>query len=276
MTADPSPPDAGGTGTWHYGLIARWWAEFNTAEPQEVAYYAAAIRRFGEPALDLGCGTGRLLLPLLAEGLDVDGVDISADMVAYAATLSAAAGHAPMLVAQALHELDLPRRYRTIFICGVFGIGGDRDHDREALRRAHAHLEPGGALVLWHELPWEGHDDHGWARWLPGHRDDLPREWRDTGDRRQAADGDEIELIKRLIEFDPYRQRHVLEMRARLWHDGALVREEHHALAENLYFAQEVLLMLEAAGFRDVGVEAAYEGRQATPDDGTVIFTARR
>jgi SAM-dependent methyltransferase len=72
------------TGTWHYGLIARWWAEFNLAEPEELAYYAAAIRRFGEPALDPGCGNGRILLPLLEQGLDVDGVDVSADMLALA------------------------------------------------------------------------------------------------------------------------------------------------------------------------------------------------
>ncbi len=68
--------------TWHFGLMARWWAEFNRAEPAELAYYQAAIERSGQPALDLGCGAGRLLLPLLAAGLDVDGVDLSPDMLA--------------------------------------------------------------------------------------------------------------------------------------------------------------------------------------------------
>ena len=52
------------TGTWHYGLIARYWDEFNIAAVEEVAYYRRAIERFGHPALDLGCGTGRLLIPL--------------------------------------------------------------------------------------------------------------------------------------------------------------------------------------------------------------------
>ena len=274
MTGDVRP--TGDTGTWHYGLIARWWAEFNLPEAQEVAYYSSAVRRFGEPALDLGCGTGRILLPLLDMGLDVDGTDGSADMIAHATARATAAGHAPLLVAQALHELDLPRRYRTIYVCGVFGIGGDRANDREALRRAHEHLEPGGALVLWHELPWEGHDEHGWARWLPGHRDDIPRAWRDQGDRRRTSDGDEIELISRLVEFDPFRQRHVLEMRARRWQDGELVLEEASSLAENLYFAQEMLLLLEEVGFGDIRVEAAYQDRPATPDDGTVIFIASR
>ena len=276
MTTDPKAMSLDDGGSWHHGLVARWWAEFNLPEPDEVAYYGAAIERFGQPALDLGCGTGRLLMALLDQGLDVDGVDISADMVSYAAAAAAAAGHTPFLLAQPLHELDLPRRYRTIYVCGVFGIGGDRAHDRIALRRAYEHLEPGGALVLWHELPWEGHDEQGWARWLPGHRAGIPRPWREPGDRRRTADGDEIELATRLVAFDPFRQRHVLEIRARLWHEDALVREEAGRLAENLYFAQEMLLLLEEAGFGDVQVEAAYTGRPATPDDGTLVFVARR
>ena len=54
----------GDSGTWHHGLIARWWAEFNKAEPQELEYYRSAIREFGEPVIVLGCGTGRFLVPL--------------------------------------------------------------------------------------------------------------------------------------------------------------------------------------------------------------------
>ncbi len=64
-------------------------------------------------------------------------------------------------------------------------------------------------------------------------------------------------------------------MRARLWHEGSLVREEAGRLTENLYFAQELLLLLDMSGFRDVRVEAAYQDRPATPDDGTLVFIAR-
>jgi SAM-dependent methyltransferase len=271
------------SGTWHYGLVARWWAEFTSPDAREVDYYAAAIRRFGEPALDLGCGNGRILTALLAQGLDVDGVDISADMIELAgraaAALDPAPAHQPALVAQATHELDLPRTYRTIYLCGVFGIGGRRDRDREGLHRALRHLEPGGALLINHSLPYDGLSAEAWARWLPGHRDGVPRAWSDDGERKRTADGDEIELETRLLALDPIAQRHTLQMRARLWRDDVLVTEETSQLGESLVFVPEILWLLEDAGFRDVVVEGGdggYGGRPVEADDPVVMFVARK
>lgn len=52
---------------WHYGLMAEYWAEFLTDAP-EAPFYKAAIARFGQAVLDLACGVGRLMLPLLRAG----------------------------------------------------------------------------------------------------------------------------------------------------------------------------------------------------------------
>ena len=113
--------------TWHYGLVARWWAEFNAPDPDELAFYQSVVERNGPPALDLGCGTGRLMLPLLSAGLDVDGCDRSPDMLALCRAEASRHGLAPQLYQQAMHDLDLPRSYKTIYICDSFEIGGRRD-----------------------------------------------------------------------------------------------------------------------------------------------------
>ena len=265
------------SGTWHHGLIARWWAEFTVAEPDELAYFRNAISKFGEPALDLGCGTGRILLPLLADGVDVDGSDISADMIALTAAQVKKAGLKCRLTVSPMHEIDLGRSYRTIFMCGSLGIGGRRDHDREALRRAHRHLEPGGALVIAnHYLPYGETDEERWARWLPGHRTIGPGEWQAEGERRRFADGDEVEWLNRPSALDPFEQRLTMNARIRLWRGGEVVKEETYQLHESLYFVQELLLVLDEAGFRDVRVEGGYTGRPATADDGMVVFVARK
>lgn len=265
------------SGTWHHGLMARWWAEFVPPEPAELDYFRAQVRKFGQPALDLGCGAGRILIPLLADGLDVDGSDVSADMIAQARTLAEKSGFKPGLTVEPMHKLQLPRKYRTIYMCGAFGIGGNREHDRESLRRAYQHLEPGGAvLIANHWFPYGEMDEKRWSRWLPGHRADLPREWPTEGERRTTSDGDEIEMFFRLGDLNPLLQRETLQMRARLLHSGTIVKEEAFDLHENLYFAQEILLILDDAGFRDVAVEGGYTGKPATPDDGMVVFVARR
>src|SRR5438445_12763713 len=98
--------------TWHYGVIARWWAEFNDAGP-EIAYFQRYIERDGQPALDVACGTGRLLLPYLRAGLDVDGFDVSADIVALCRAKAELEGLSPTLCAQPMHELGQPRQYWT-------------------------------------------------------------------------------------------------------------------------------------------------------------------
>lgn len=264
------------SGTWHYGLLARWWAEFNVAEPHELDYWRGAIKRYGEPAIDLGCGTGRFLVPLRTEGVDIDGSDVSEDMLAQARAQASSLDSPPGLFAQPLHELELERAYRTMFMCGVFGIGGRRDHDREALRRARRYLEPGGALLIIQVLPNnEGLDVETWAEWLPGHRPVLPEPWPASGNRRRCADGDELELRSRTAAFDRIEQMEVLEIQARLWHEGAIVREEEYSLRECIYFAQEIVLMLHDAGFGDVAIEGNYTGEPARQDEGMVIFVAR-
>jgi hypothetical protein len=124
-------------------------------------------------------------------------------------------------------------------------------------------------------MPFDDKDEASWARWLPGHRGDIPSEWPETADRRRARNGDEFELVGRLAELDLLGQRHTLEMRSRLFRDGKMVAEEFGRLGESLYFIPELRLMLNVVGFDDVSVEGPYNGLPATSDDGNVVVVAR-
>jgi len=260
--------------TWHYGLVARWWAEFNVSDPndEDLVYFRTAVERYGQPALDLGCGTGRLLVPLLRAGLDVDGCDVSSDMVALCREYAAGEGLSPLLYVQAMHALDLPRRYKTIFICGGFGLGGQRTHDAEALRQCYRNLEPGGVLVFDHHLPYESAER--WQGWLPEHTRQLPQQWPENGVRALAENGDEFELRTRLVDLDPLEQRITAQIRVSLARDGDVVAQEEHSLQECLYFRNEVLLLLAQAGFNDVAVYGDYTDRPPTSEDGIITFVA--
>jgi len=261
----------GSARTWHHGLVAEWWAEFEVDGP-EIRYFRRFVEE-GQPALDAGCGTGRLLVPWMRSGLDVDGCDASADMVALCRERARREGLEPTLFVQPLHELDPPRRYRTIVACGVFGLGSTRAQDEQALQRLHAALEPGGMLALDIELPWT--NPRRWPQWTREERKRLPEPWPESGERSRASDGSEFEFRTRGLEIDPLDQTLVLEIRAEKFTNGRRVAAEEHTLSMRMYFPTELVLLLERAGFADVEVRGDHNDAQPTPDDDFLVYLAR-
>ena len=258
--------------TWHYGLVARWWSLFRDSGP-EIDYFRQFVAA-GQPALDVACGHGRLLVPYVAAGLDVDGCDVSPDMLALCRDASAAVGGHPSLYCQAMHELDLPRRYRTIFVCGGLGLGSTREQDQQALRRLFDHLEPGGRLVLDNEVPYS--DPTQWGYWLAERRATLPEPEAAWGARRLASDGCEYALQSRVIDVDPMEQRATFEIHAAQWRNGDLVAEERHRLMSNFYFRHELVTMLGQAGFPSVEVRGEYNDEPPTGSDEFLVYLATK
>jgi SAM-dependent methyltransferase len=261
--------------TWHHGLVATWWAEFNdTFRLHEVPYFQRFVERDGQPALDVACGTGRLLIPYLRAGLDVDGCDISADMVEHCRDKAAREGLRPALFVQPMYELTPPRRYRTIFVCGGFGLGSTRTQDAEALRRLHDVLLPGGTLLIDVEVPYAGAKQ--WRYWTSEGRRALPEELPPPRERRLVSDGAEYTLRGRVVDLDPLEQRVTLVMHAERWRSRELEVVEDRTLTINLYFPNELVLLLERAGFTDVRIEGDHNDLPATPDDDFLVFVARK
>lgn len=259
--------------TWHYGLVARFWAEHNT-EGAEIEYFRRKIQRNGQPALDAGCGTGRLLIPYLRAGMDVDGCDASADMLSLCAAAAKRHDLSPQLYECPLHVLDLPRRYRTIVVCGVFGIGVTRAQDQQGLQVLFRHLEPGGLLVIDNHLQYC--DPEEWGVWQKEQREAMPRPWSAGIGSEPPQDGSDYELHSRILAFDPLKQCVTRQMRTLLWQDGKVVSENEYTLLENVYFTPEMEEMLQRAGFRVEGMEGNYEERDARSDDKVIVFLARK
>jgi SAM-dependent methyltransferase len=201
--------------TWHYGLIADYWATVNLDAP-ELDLYEQHLRG---PVLDAGCGAGRLLAPLRERGFDIDGCDVSADM------LDCCQQRVPdaTLWVSALHELDPPRRYASILCCGVLGLGSTREQDIHALERLHDALLPGGTLVLDNE--------------------ETPFNWR-VRDWGTQSDG-EISLCVRVDAVDEGDRCVHMTLRAQT-PDG---RREEHALTARQWYRDELEPLLESAGF---------------------------
>ena len=106
------------------------------------------IRKYGEPALEVGCGTGRLVLDYVAQGIDIDGVDNSPEMLAICRDKAKALDLTPMLYEQYLETLSLPRKYHIILITSsTLQLIIEPAMVKQALQRAHDQLLPGGVVV---------------------------------------------------------------------------------------------------------------------------------
>jgi SAM-dependent methyltransferase len=258
--------------TWHYGVMARHWAEHNTSGP-EIAYFQRQIERYGQPALDAGCGTGRLLIPFLRAGLDVDGCDVSGDMLSYCQRTAEREALSPRLYRQALHELDVPRLYQTIVACGVFGIGVSRQQDFMALQRFYQHLLPGGVLLLENYLPYE--DAKVWPLWRKEARAHLPEPWPE-GIGNRPDDDHESEMHYRLVAVDPLEQRSTGQMRMLQFKDRQLIADDTYTITINLYFRNELRSLLERAGFTVEAEQGNWTEADATADSNVIVFIARK
>jgi SAM-dependent methyltransferase len=134
-------------------IAALYAAEFPPADADDpdVALLRAFAERTGGPILDLGCGAGRFLAPLAAEGYAVTGVDTSPAMLAQAAVAVADVAERATLLRddfRALHALGKTRFGLAFCAQNTFLHLPDADAQRAALRAIAAHLRPGGILIL--------------------------------------------------------------------------------------------------------------------------------
>jgi ubiquinone/menaquinone biosynthesis C-methylase UbiE len=87
-----------------------------TSQWPDRPFYLEMIRKYGQPVLGVGCGTGRLLLDYLQHGIDIDGVHNSPEILAICRQKAEQLGLAATVYEQYMETLALPRRYLTILI----------------------------------------------------------------------------------------------------------------------------------------------------------------
>ncbi|MFG1606138.1 class I SAM-dependent methyltransferase [Actinoplanes sp. NPDC049265] len=134
--------------------------------------YARFVAHTGQPGLEIGCGDGNPLLELRRRGLDVEGVDSSADMVERCRRNAAALGVEVVLHQQRMQDLALGRRYRSIYFAGpTFNLLPDDAAARRTLRAVGAHLTADGTALV--------------PLWIPG-----PTPPEELGAAREAIDED--------------------------------------------------------------------------------------
>lgn len=131
------------------------------------------LSHFPGNALEVGCGSGRLLIPLLLEGYDVEGLEPSADMLALCRKKTAVVGLEPVLHAGTMEDFAPGRRYAALLI-PAFTLQLSPD-PALALQKLADLLVPGGGIYLTIFSPdAELEGDLPENEWYPDHEVRLP------------------------------------------------------------------------------------------------------
>lgn len=136
-----------------YERIAPYYDLLHADLTEDVGFVLALAGRAEGPVLELGCGTGRLLLPLARAGYDVTGVDISAAMLERARERVAEAGEAVgrrvTLVEDDVTSFELAQKeYGLVLFSYNTFLHFDPSSAVAACRAARRHLRPGGVLFI--------------------------------------------------------------------------------------------------------------------------------
>jgi SAM-dependent methyltransferase len=136
-----------------YDNMVRFYEMEHETFLEDLDLYQGFAERCGGPVLELGCGTGRLLIPLAQMGYVVTGVDCSVRMLARAeekmAALRPVTAAKITLIQDDMRTIRLKTRFPLIFIAlnTFVHLLGRQDQQRTLGTVAH-HLSPQGRLVI--------------------------------------------------------------------------------------------------------------------------------
>ncbi|MFH1688519.1 MAG: class I SAM-dependent methyltransferase [bacterium] len=119
----------------------------------DVDFYADEARKSGGPVLEIGCGTGRILIPTARQGIEIVGLDFSVHMQRACreklAEEPAAVRERVQLVKGDMRDFDLKRQFALVTMpFRPFQHLISTNDQIACLQCVHRHLKPGGRLIF--------------------------------------------------------------------------------------------------------------------------------
>jgi SAM-dependent methyltransferase len=247
--------------SWDYGTLAT--EVYDLDKPigssfGDVEYYRRHLAGITGRILEPAAGTGRILIPLLESGLDVEGLDSSPEMLALCRQHCRDRDLDPVLREADMTTFVQPGAYDAVIIpAGSITLLDGRPAAHQALTVFRQSLVEGGQLIL----------DVPAARLVTG--PEPMRHWRA---------GPFLWTLQAMhVEYDPSANQSTRFLRYEKWHDGRLVRTELQLFRLQHWSVTEFTQLLTEAGFTGITVTADYQDdRQPGSDSDDYTFHATR
>ena len=226
---------------------------------KEIEFYRSRLAECRGPILEPGVGNGRLLIPLLEAGLPIEGFDASEDMLERCRTHCRERGLSPRLERMRFQDFAYDYAFDAIIVpFGSFQLIADFTEALAVLRRFHAHIKPGGRLIVDLDPVSDFFASNVRVRSWP------------------TVDGDMITLQAQQVEVDHIAQRKVSHLRYERWRDTHLIETQLELFTLRWWGINEFELALQAAGFGDIVISGSHEHRRApTREDWMITFEGR-
>lgn len=125
-------------------FLAQLYDAHHQLHAEDMAFWLALAQRAHGPILELGCGTGRILLPLREAGFSVFGLDRDADMLAVLRQKLLPSGQPPPVFQADMAAYHLNCRFGLIILpCNTLSTLEDATRHK-MFDLAAEHLSPGG------------------------------------------------------------------------------------------------------------------------------------
>ncbi|MDQ2948508.1 MAG: class I SAM-dependent methyltransferase [Acidobacteriota bacterium] len=197
-------------------------------------FYVEEAKQSGGPVLELGCGSGRLTIPIAQTGVEISGVDLSESMLETARAKAQASSASVTFLQGDMRHFDLPGRFSAVLIPGNSLLHLLTIEDlKQCLACVLRHLAEHGRLIF---------DISNWSMEVLG---------RDPGQRYPALsvmDPTRGEItIEETAHYDSAEQ-----IRNVQWYVSTPGVPDHQRIEYRLrvIFPQELLLLLNATGFQ--------------------------
>jgi SAM-dependent methyltransferase len=233
-------------------------AENGVFEPDGPFYHALA-QKVGGPVLELGCGTGRITIPLAKHGIVMTGLDIVPSMLGRAQQKS---GSLPIHWVEAdMRTFQLGRKFRLICATGgAFQHLLTRADQEMALASVHVHLAPEGYFAIDVAVPHPA--------WL--HTVDEEQEWNAFSDE----EGRQIRVTG-TEAYDPIAQvKHETVYRQWQTEDGLTIRRRAR-FAIRYIFPQEMEALLHYNGFKIMDCYGGADFDRVTKESRTLFYVCQ-
>lgn len=231
----------------------------------DIPFYVDRARQTRGPVLEVACGTGRVLIPTMQAGVDIDGFDLHPGMLEVLRRKARALGLEPRVGLADMRDFTMPRRYRLITIPfrAFMHLLLTVDQLR-TLRCIREHLEPGGALIF--------NVFHPNLEALAN-----PVVSAVHGDRTIVDPETGVTRVLHVVSIDVDRAHQVNRIERELQvldPTGAILERNFHRFAMRWFFKAEIELLLDRVGFQRWDVRGGFDDRPFDRDSDEMVWTA--